>query len=580
MSKISVLTKKIKSFFGVEKRRSLLTIFEKMGLLEKTIFFALFALMSVSALIMLKKASDAFSIEIPVQGGMIREGVIGYPRYVNPLLPITDSGKDLSELVFSGLMRLGSDGKLDYDLAESYTLSDDGLTYTFTLKDNIYFHDNTPVTAYDVEYTVNKIKDPIIKSPKAANWDGVDVKAVDPKTVVFTLKKAYAPFIENLTLGILPKHIWKDIDSDGFLFSEFNFEPVGSGPYKIKEIVRNSSGLPEYYHLVPFDKYTNGDPYIEDVYMYFYTNEDELLSAYQSGTIDSMSSISPENIKKIDLSRSQIVKTPLPRTYAVFLNQNKNKLFADPNIRKALRLATPKQDIINNVLLGFATPIESPLPPSISTIKPYDGSYDEAKQDALALLAKSGWTIDTTTGLATKKDKKSSQTLSFSLSIPDVTELKAVANELKSAWATIGVTVDVKVFDNTDLQQKIIVPRDYEALLFGESTGRNSDFFAFWHSSERNHPGLNIALYTNPKADKILQDLRTTNDDTKKATLYRNLENEIDKDTGAIFLYSPDLVYIVPKEIQGIAMKSITGSFERFATISSWYEETEKIWNL
>jgi peptide/nickel transport system substrate-binding protein len=570
---------KIRSVFSLEKRRGLLFIFEKMGFFEKILFFILGTALFVSSLLLLKKASDSLSIEIPVQGGTLSEGVIGYPRYVNPLLPVTDAGRDLSTLIFSGLMKLDSDGKLSLDLASSYTVSDDGLKYTFTLKDNIFFHDNIPVKASDVAFTINKVTDPIIKSPKSPNWEGVDVKTVSNKVIEFTLKKPYAPFIENMTLGILPEHIWKDIDSDAFLFSQFNFEPIGSGPYKIREIVRNTSGLPEHYHLIPFEKYALGSPYIEDIYIYFYTSEEKLIDAYKNGVIDSMNSISPENVKFVDQSKSKILKTPLPRTYAVFFNQNEAKVFMDPSVREALKLATPKDKIINDVLLGFGTSIEGPLPPNISTLPKRDTTDEEGIIGARKLLEASGWSADEN-GFLVKKDKKENISLAFSISTSNVPELKAVVNLLKESWGKIGANVEVKVFESADLQQKVIVPRKYDALLFGESTGRNSDLFAFWHSSERNHPGLNIANYTNSKTDKILQDLRSTTDAKKRLALYQSFEKEISKDTPSIFLFSPDLVYVVPNDLNNVNLMGITGSSERFSTVNLWYKETEKVWQL
>ncbi len=550
-----------------------------MGFIEKIIFFTFAFLLTASALLLLKKASDGLSVEVPVLGGTLNEGVVGYPRYVNPLLPVTDSGRDLTTLVFSGLMKLDGENGLVTDLAKDYKVSDDGLTYTVTLKDNIFFQDDVPVTAYDVEFTIKKATDPIIKSPKAANWEGVGVQVIDAKTIQFTLKKPYAPFIENLTLGILPMHIWKDIDSDAFLFSQFNFEPIGSGPYKIKDIKRNASGLPQYYHLTPFEKYAGGEAYIEDIYVWFYTNEDKLIEAYKSGVIDSMNSISPDNVKSVDTGRSEILKSPLPRIYGVFFNQNEAKVFADSDVRQALYLATPEDSIIKDVLLGFGTPIEGPIPKDISTLPAKEVNDEKGLENAEALLAKSGWIKDAN-GTLVKKTKTENLALSFSIATSNVPELKAIANLLKDSWEKLGANVEVKVFDSGDLQQTVIVPRKYDALLFGESIGRNADLYAFWHSSERNHPGLNIANYTNSKVDKILQDIRTTSDREKRIALYQSFEKEIYKDNPAVFLYSPDLVYIVPNDLKGISLQGIAGSSERFATVNKWYKETEKVWRM
>lgn len=561
-------------------RNKLLSLVERMGIHERIVFGILIVLFASSSLLLMKQMSDSLSIEIPVAGGVLREGTVGYPRYINPLLSVTDTGKDLSSLVFSGLLKANSDGILRPDLAQSYTVSEDGLHYIFKLRDEIYFHDNTPVTAYDVEFTIRKVTDPVIKSPKAVNWSGVTVKATDAKTIEFTLKKPYAPFIENLTLGILPSHIWKDVSSDAYLFSELNFSPIGSGPYKIDEIKRKVSGLPTYYHLVPFDRYALGEPYLSHIYIYFYADEEKLLEAYQNGEINSMNSISPASAKSVDQSRSAILRTPLPRSYAIFLNQNHSKTLTDRDVREALRLATPKQAIIDSVMLGFATMIESPLPQDISSLPKRAYSDAEGVEAAKSLLAKAGWSLDA--GLLTKKDKKGAVTsnLTISLATANVPELKATAELLKSAWESIGAKVEVKIFDSADLEQSVIVPREFDALLFGESTGRNVDLFPFWHSSERNAPGLNIVGYANSKADKYLTEARAESDQADRRGLYQKFEKELNGDIPAIFLYSPDLIYVVPKELKGISFTGVAASSERFLGIERWYTETENVWNI
>ena len=196
----------------------------------------------------LQKISDRFSVEVPTSGGTITEGIIGYPRYINPVLSVTDAGKDIGTLVYSGLLRANPDGTLSNDLAKDWSVSDDGLTYTVDIKDNATFQDGYPVTANDVDFTIKKVLDPVIKSPSYPNWDGVQVKVVTSKQIQFILKKPYTPFIQNLTLGILPEHLWQNVDSEAFPFSEFNFNPIGSGPFKIKEIKTDKGGLPLYYH--------------------------------------------------------------------------------------------------------------------------------------------------------------------------------------------------------------------------------------------------------------------------------------------------------------------------------------------
>jgi peptide/nickel transport system substrate-binding protein len=168
--------------------------------------------------------------------------------------------------------------------------------------------------------------------------------------------------------------------------------------------------------------------------------------------------------------------------------------------------------------------------------------------------------------------------LAFSLSTGNVPELRATAEYLREEWTHMGAEVDVKIFDQGDLSQNVIRPRKYDALLFGEVVGRELDLFAFWHSSQRNDPGLNVALYANSIADKILEQLRETSDDTKRLDLYNQLLRELDKDIPAIFLYAPDFVYSIPKDIEGVDLGFIEAPSDRFLSAAQWHRETDYVW--
>ena len=107
---------------------------------------------------------------------------------------------------------------------------------------------------------------------------------------------------------------------------------------------------------------------------------------------------------------------------------------------------------------------------------------------------------------------------------------------------------------------------------------RDPDPFAFWHSSQRNDPGLNIALYTNITADRLLEEARETTDRKERIKLYRRFENEVKKDMPAIFVYTPDFIYIIPEKLKDIPAGQITTSSERFAAVQNWFINTEKVW--
>ena len=230
--------------FKIPKKEELKKAVDAFSKKELYAFIVIFCVFAISTLLMLQKINNTFMVEVPARGGTLSEGIIGTPRFINPILAISDADKDLTALVYSGLMRKMPNGDIVPDLASTYEVSSDGLTYTFTLKNDIFFHDKKQITADDVAYTINQAKDDTLKSPKRLNWQGVDVRKVDGKTIEFTLKTPYAGFLENTTLGILPAHIWKNIPVEQFSFSDFNVNGIGSGPYKINKIKRASSGVP------------------------------------------------------------------------------------------------------------------------------------------------------------------------------------------------------------------------------------------------------------------------------------------------------------------------------------------------
>ena len=548
------------------------------SLSEKIVFWTLIGALILSGLSILFKVNDFILVEAKARGGSFTEGIVGSPRFINPVLALSDADRDLVSLIYSGLMKATPEGGIVEDVAESYSVSPDGLAYEFIIRENAVFHDGEPVTAEDVIFTINKILDPAIKSAQRANWDGVKVEKVDERIVRFTLQRPYAPFLQNTVMGILPKHLWQYVDSGQFPFSETNVLPVGSGPYRVLSVKKSPDGIPETYELAPFNAYVLGKPYIKKITLHFFQNEADLIKAYKKGSVKALSSISPESVQTLESVR--IERSPLPRIFAVFFNQNTAQIFSNVEVRKALDAAVDKQAIVDRVLAGYGTPIDSPLPPG-SINRPYATTSPEEKvygiEEARNILSRNGWVFDADAGVWTSKTKGQ---LSFSLSTSNVPELKAVANMLKETWEAVGANVDVKVFEPGNLNQDIIRPREYDALLFGEVIGRELDLFAFWHSSQRNDPGLNIALYANITADTLLERGRTQLDTNLREQAYLDFETEVKRDVPAIFLYSPDFIYILPGNIRGVSLGSVTTARDRFLNVHEWYVRTDKVWSI
>lgn len=567
----------VRKQWSIPQLQKLLDLIKSFSITEKALFALITLIFVISGITLLYQINRSFLVEVPDFGGSLTEGVVGSPRFINPLLAISDADRDLTSLVYSGLLKATADGGLRPDLAESYTISDDGLVYTFTLKDNAVFHDGSKVTTEDIEFTIAKAQDALLKSPRRSSWDGVRVQVIDERTISFTLKQAYSPFIQNTTLGILPKHIWKNVDNESFPFSTFNTQPVGTGPYTIENVTTNNSGLPTEYTLSSFKKYTLGRPFINTLTLKFYPNEKSLLEAFQNEDIESINSISPANVGLLRTANTTLLTPPLPRVFGIFFNQNEAPVFVNKEVRVALNAALDKNQMIGEVLYGYGQAIDGPLHTDKAAM--VTKTSDEQIAAARAVLEKAGWKFNES-GVYEKKTGNDTEILAFSISTSDAPELKALAQSAQKRWQQLGARVDVKIFEVGDLNQNIIRPRKYDTLLFGEVLGRDLDLYPFWHSSQRSDPGLNIALYTNSKTDKILEDYRKAVDEKTKKTYLDAFETEIRTDTPFVPLYAPYFIYIIPSKIKNVALGQPTISGERFLGVHEWYINTNNVWKI
>ncbi len=535
---------------------------------------SLFVVMCVSLAGILWSLSSSISVEVPARGGTLIEGVIGSPRFVNPMLALSDTDRDLVELLYSGLLKANSDGTLSPDIAASYSVSEDFKTYTFTIKEDALFHDGTRVTARDVAFTVLAAQNPEIKSPRRANWEGVEVSVVDDATVTFVLKEPYAPFLENTTLGILPSHIWSGVTPDEFSFTSYNTEPIGSGPYMVASIKRTGSGVPSEYRLRAFEEGVR-TPFITNFVVKFYSNAEALRDALNHGDIESAHSLVPDDVT----ARVREQEVIFGRVFAVFFNQNENKIFADTAVRRALNEQLDKYSIIDTVLDGYGSPIDGPLPPETIENGVDRITADDRLARSRAILEDAGWKLGED-GVYSKTANKQTTRLSFSISTASVPELKRAAEMVADSWRALGAEVELKFFEQNDLNVGVLRPRSYQALLFGLVVGRDQDLFAFWHSSQRNDPGLNVALYANIDVDALLERVRLEPEFTVRMEKRSEAAKIISDETAAIFLYVPHFLYLIPEKVQGVSLGTMVNPSDRLISVDEWYVSTDYVWPL
>lgn len=583
--------------FSIPSKKDLLISYKSFSKKELMIFIVSLVIATISLLIILIKVNNYFMVTVPANGGSITEGIIGIPTLINPVLAVSDADKDLTSIIYSGLMRKTKDGTLIPDIAEEYPVSPNGLEYTFKIRNDAKFHDGVKITADDIIFTIEKIKDPLIKSPKKSEWDAISVEKIDNNTVVFKMKQPNISFINNTTIGILPFHAWKNITVPEFSLSALNnTKAIGSGPYKIESVSKNKDNVPEKYMMKRFNSFTLGKPHIKYLNVITFANEKDLIKALTSRSIDQASGISPQNAKKAENSKYTVHTTTLPRMFGLFFN--KNKIFEDKNVIQAINKAIDKQDIVNQVLEGYGSIINNPIPEII--FKDAENENNFSLEEANSILEKAGWVlgedgIRQKGGLSsitkTKKVGKKTVTekvtvdngpiikLAFSITTGDTPELKKSIEIIKNQLLRIGVQVEAKIYETGQLN-RLIKERDYESLFFGQIINHGYDLYSFWHSSQKNYPGNNISMYENKKIDTILEEIRKTSDKVILDNKYRDFVNEFNKDLPALFIYSPKHLYATSKSLINISLDTINTPSDRFISIYDWYASIDHVWKI
>lgn len=535
----------------------------------KWIIFLVFSILMIVGIVgITAKINSQFLITVPTYGGKITEGMIGNPSLINPVLALTNTDKDIVSIVFSGLMRKNSNDNLVLDLAESFTVSEDGKIYTFKIKNDAKFHNGNSVTAEDIKYTISLITNPSTRSPKRANWEGVNIEILGEKEIKFILKDTFTGFLENTTIGILPKNELENIDPSNFSQHNFNQKPIGSGPYKITSVSKLKSGLIDTIELTSFKRYALGRPYINKIILKFYGNEQDLLKSIKTGVLDRAGPISPSNISV--LNDIKLETSQLPRVFGLFFNQSKSEILKDNSIRNLINSIIDRDKLVMEVFNGFAIPNKSPFPKFID--------QEKSEIDPVDILEKNGWKMGEN-GIRQKVSGKETVELKFKIATGDSEDLKKTALEIQKQMKNYGIGVEIESYELGILNQQIVGERNFEALLFGEFVPREENLYAFWHSSQRDFPGLNITGYINGKADQSLLTLLSENNTQKREMALKNFIDEMNKDNPAVFLYNPVLLIADKEKVKRNYIKDNL-SQDRFSDINNWYTQTDRIWKI
>jgi len=537
---------------------------------------------------------------LPKVGGEYIEGVVGTPKYINPIYAsVSDVDNDLSSLVYSSLFKRDENGYLANDLAESFAVSEDGKAYTIKVRSGVKYHNDLPLTVDDILFTFNAIKDSSYKSPLRGGFAGVSIEKVDEQTVKFILSEPYAAFAELLTFGILPQELWYQLAPAAASLAELNLKPIGSGPYQFKSLIKDKNGNLKSYNLVINENYYGERPHVKNIQFKFFPGYEELTSALNDNLVDGISYVPAQYLSKIaNKSYLNYHKLNFPQSMAVFFNEKNNSALAELKVRQALALAINKNEIVDKVLGNNARVIDGPILPESFAYNPQLKKYNYNQEEAKKLLEAAGYkqkeitgeqiakatgdlsSTDEKTQLAAKSIlsqgpgrwyEKNDKYLIIKLTTVDTGENPAVAEAIKIYWEDIGVRTETEFISASQIQTEAIKTREYEALFYGQLAGADPDPYPFWHSSQTGAGGLNLAGYADKKTDKLLEEARMSVDFQARKESYIKFQNAIAEEVPAIFMYSPYYNYVQDKKIKNFNSKNIAVPSDRLLNVSKWY---------
>lgn len=495
------------------------------------------------------------------------EGVVGRIDRINPLFAARGSpDADLATLVFAGLTRPGRDGLPEPDLAERWEITPDALTYTFTLREGLFWHDGAPVTAEDVAFTVRTVQAEDFRGPPelAAAWAGVTTAVVDERTVIFRLPARASSFLARAALGIVPRHLLEGLSANELFEAPFNRRPVGSGPFILEAV--DGEGA----RLAPNPSYDRGPPRLAGIELRTYVDERALATALASGEVDAAmlpDAPSTELRAAVD-ARTDLEATlwPLSGYDVLYLNTQRDP-FGDARVREAIARALDPTAINHDVYGGRGVPASTPIssfswawPPMIDP-----GVLGPMPDLAASLLDAAGWER-VGDGVRVRDGTR----LAVELATNADPGREAAAAVIASQLAQAGIEVSVEILPSAPLLGQRLEPRDFDMALFGWDEGIDPDPYGAWHTSQLVLPGRNFAGLTDPELDALLEVARGTLDLEERIDLYARFRTRFLALTPSVVLRFPALEYVQPAALVTTEPRLLVTPAARLLDARNW----------
>ncbi|MEP6894502.1 MAG: ABC transporter substrate-binding protein [Chloroflexota bacterium] len=509
----------------------------------------------------------------PSQPAVVRIGWLSGPDSLNIGVAWLGTAYTISGLTYSTMYKVNLDGTFAFDLGKDMKRSDDGLTYTFTIREGVKFHDGQPLTAKDVAFTYNLVMAHDDFPTLHSYTDHfVSVEAPDDKTVVITLDEAI-PNIESklVFLYIFPEHIWKDHSGkpaaddtttpEPNQAAEFeNLEMIGSGPFKMLEYKPN-----EFIRLGVNKDYYGGAAKVDEVIFQIFQNSDVLVQALKSGQVDMITSVPNTSVAslKTDSNIKIVTGAPLaPDLTDIILNMvdpancptadgglcTGHPALRDKQVRLALAYATDKQKIIDVVLLGLGEPGIALIPSGLgdwfnTDIKDFGFDVDKANK----LLDDAGY--KDSNGDSVRDMPDGSRPLTFRLNYPNTdSAYSRVAELLSEMWGKIGIKLEIQVAESDALTAQCCPALDFDIIIWGWIADPDPNTLLIIPTTDQIPTGYNETGFSDARYDELFAQQGVELDHNKRHDMVWEMQAIVHDNVPYIIPYYPFAVQAYRKD--------------------------------
>lgn len=494
-------------------------------------------------------------------GDTIAVGSIGEPITLMPILAADSASQQIVGLVFNGLVRYDKDINIIGDLAERWEISDDGLEFTFYLRQGVKWQDGVLFRARDVLFTYQQLIAPQTKTPYSGDFKKVkEFSIIDDYTIKINYAEPFAPALVSWGMPIMPAHL---LDSEEN-FKKFSRQPIGTGPYRFVQWETGSRIVLEAY-----DDYWEGRPYIDRYIYCIIPDQSTLFLELRNRGLDyiGLTPLQYQRQTESEFFSRNFRKYKYPSFGYTYIGWNlSNPKFKDKRVRQAINYAIDKEEIIKGVLLGLGKVCTGPFVPNSWAYNPDVRPASYNPQKAEELLAAAGWNEKNKAGFLVKDNQRFEFTL---LTNQGNEGRRKCAEIIQQRLKQVGIKVNIKIVE-WGCFLDIIDKRRFEAVLLGWGLSRDPDCYDIFHSSKTRAKEFNFVSYKNEEVDKLLEQGRKIFPVSERKRFYHQIHRLIYADQPYTFLYVPDALPIIDARFRGIE-PSINGIGYNF--IKWWVPE-------